>query len=105
MNCKVFVDCGGKSNLVVSADEVHKLFVDFCERTGSTTCCNEVCSSCSFLFKPVPSVEFKTSSSSNLQDNNDFPHFSDNVQKKRDKRTTNQKQLTRKPYSVRDRQY
>ena len=34
-SCKVYVDIDGKSNRVRSIDDVHKLFVNFCERIGS----------------------------------------------------------------------
>ena len=34
-SCKIYVDIDGKSNRVRSVDDVHKLYVTFCERIGN----------------------------------------------------------------------
>ena len=34
-NCKIFVNCNGRFNLVNSVDEAHKLYVKFCEHIGN----------------------------------------------------------------------
>ena len=45
-SCKIYVDIDGKSNRVRSVDDVHKLYVTFCERIGNNdnyvfpTCAN-----------------------------------------------------------------
>ena len=108
-HCKVYVFCDGRSNRVTSTEEVHALFVKFCETIGSDK---------NYVFKPMSpsfcnsspvSMPNLVSSYKNIPLNNhnfaNQSHSESQTRSFRVKSNGRKRFGSRKPYYVRERQY